>query len=96
MFQARRAAELDFAEAELWYETQRSGLGNEFHSGVSEVIDRLAETPLNYQVVYRDILWAFVHRFPFLIWFRVLGEVVIVLSCIDARQEPGKTMARFQ
>ena len=94
--QVRRAAELDVAEAQLWYETQRTGLGTEFHSEVTRVIDRLAETPLIYQVVYKDIRRVIVHRFPYLVWFRVLGEVVIVLACTDARQDPGKTMARFQ
>jgi plasmid stabilization system protein ParE len=86
--QIRRAAELDVAEAQLWYETQRSGLGAEFHSEVSEVIDRLAETPLIYQLVYRDIRRAIVHRFPYLIWYRVLDEVVIVLACTHGRKNP--------
>ncbi len=30
--QVRRAAELDVAEAQVWYETQRAGLGADFHS----------------------------------------------------------------
>lgn len=94
--QVRRAAELDVAEAQLWYEAQRSGLGAEFHSEVSQIIDRLGETALIYQVVYRDIRRAIVHRFPYLIWYRVLGEVVIVLACTHGRQDPSKTMARLQ
>ena len=92
----RRAAELDVAEAQLWYEMQRTSLGTEFHSEVTQVIDQLAKTPLIYQVVYEDIRRAIVHRFPYLIWYRVLDEVVVVLACTHARQEPGKTMARFQ
>ena len=94
--QVRRAAELDVAEAQLWYEAQRSGLGAEFHSEVSQVIDRLAETPLIYQVVYRDIRRAIVHRFPYLIWYRVVGEVVTVLACTHGRQDPSKAISRFQ
>jgi hypothetical protein len=62
--QLRRAAELDVAEAQIWYEAQQSGLGGEFHSEVSQVIDRLAETPIIYQTVYRDVRRAIVHRFP--------------------------------
>lgn len=94
--QIRRAAELDVAETELWYESQRSGLGSEFHSEVSQVIDRLAETPFIYQVVYQDIRRAIVHRFPYLIWYRVLHEVVVVLACTHGRQNPSKAVARFQ
>jgi len=58
--QVRRAAELDIAEAQVWYETQQTGLGAEFRSEVSRIIDRLAATPLIYQVVHRDIRRAIV------------------------------------
>jgi hypothetical protein len=30
IIQSRRAAELDVAEAQIWYEAQRSGLGGDF------------------------------------------------------------------
>jgi plasmid stabilization system protein ParE len=94
--QLRRAAEVDVAEAQIWYEAQRSGLGGEFHSEVSHVIDRLAETPLIYQTVYRDVRRAIVHRFPYLVWYRVLGELVTVLACTNARQDPGKVVSRLR
>jgi toxin ParE1/3/4 len=67
--QVRRAAELEVAEAQLWYEKHQSGLGAEFYSEVSHSIDRLADTPLIYQIVYRDIRRAVVRRFPYLIWY---------------------------
>ncbi|MCM3903738.1 MAG: hypothetical protein ND866_18715 [Pyrinomonadaceae bacterium] len=35
--QVRRAAELDVAGAQVWYETQRDGLGVAFHSEISKV-----------------------------------------------------------
>lgn len=93
--QVRRAAELDVAEAQIWYETQRAGLGAEFHSEVSQVIARLEETPLIYRVVHGNVRRAVVRRFPYLIWFRVLGELVIVLACTHAKQDPGKAVSRF-
>jgi plasmid stabilization system protein ParE len=94
--QVRRAAELDVAEAQLWYESQQSGLGREFHSEVLRVIDRLAETPLIYQSIYRDVRRAIVHRFPYLIWYRVIGKFVTVVACTHARQDPGKAVSRFR
>jgi len=93
--QIRRAAELDVAEAQLWYEVQRSGLGAEFHLEVTQVIDRLSETPLIYQIVYRDVRRAIVHRFPYLIWYRVLGELVVVLACTHGKQDPDQVKARL-
>ena len=54
--QIRRAAEVDIAEAQLWYEAQRSGLGAEFHSEVSRVIHQLAETPLIRRLLFPNQL----------------------------------------
>lgn len=93
--QVRRAAELDMAEAQVWYETQQTGLGAEFRSEVTRVIDRLAATPLIYQIVHRDIRRAIVHRFPYLIWYRVAAETVVVLACTYAGRDPEKVKARF-
>jgi hypothetical protein len=80
---------IDIAETQLWYEAQRIGLGREFYSEVSRVIDRLADTPLVYQIVHQDVRRALVPRFPYLVWYRVLGGVVTVLA-----QMEGKIPAR--
>ena len=93
--QIRRAAELDFAEAQLWYETQTNGLGAEFQAEVTRVLDRLAEAPLIYQIVHRDVHRAVVRRFPYLIWYRVRGDDVTVLACTHGGQDPDKTFSRL-
>lgn len=94
--QVRRAAELDVAEAQVWYETQRSGLGAEFHSEISRIFTVLTETPLIYPVLYRGVRRALVHRFPYLVWYSVVGEEVSVLACTHARQNPKKVGPRFR
>ena len=94
--QVRRAAELDLAEAQVWYETQQTGLGAEFRSEVSQVVDRLAATPLIYQIMHRDIRRAIVRRFPYLIWYRVAAETVIVLACTYAGRDPERVKARLR
>lgn len=93
--QVRRAAELDMAEAQVWYETQQTGLGAEFRSEISRVIDRLATTPLIYQIVHRDVRRAIVRRFPYLVWYRVATEKVIVLACTYAGRDPERVKARL-
>jgi len=94
--QVRRAAELDIAESQVWYETQQTGLGVEFRSEVSRVIDRLAATPRIYQVVHRDIRRAVVRRFPHLIWYRVAAETVVVLACTYAGRGSERVKARLR
>ena len=94
--QVRHAAELDVAEAQVWYEMQRAGLGAESHSEISEVFTVLSAHPLIYPGLYRDVRRAIVHRFPYLIWYRVLGEEVTVLACTHARQNPSKVISRLR
>ncbi|MGH9883769.1 MAG: type II toxin-antitoxin system RelE/ParE family toxin [Pyrinomonadaceae bacterium] len=94
--QVRRAAELDVAEAQVWYETQRSGLGAEFHSEISQIFTVLSETPLIYPVLHRDVRRVLVHRFPYLVWYRVVGEEVTVLACTHVRQNPEKVISRLR
>lgn len=92
----RRAAELDIAAAQVWYDGQRPGLGTEFHSEITQTFAILAETPLIYPVLYRDVRRALIHRFPYLLWYRVYGSNVTVLACTHARQDPQKATKRLR
>jgi len=67
-----------------------------FRSEISQVFDRLAETPLIYQIAHRDIRRAVVHRFPYLIWYRVAANTVIVLACTYAGRDPKRVKARLK
>jgi plasmid stabilization system protein ParE len=71
-------------------------LGAEFRTEISRVVERLAETPLIYLVVHRDIRRAIVRRFPYLVWYRVAAETVIVLACTYAGQDPERVKVRFR
>ena len=92
----RHAAELEVAEAQLWYEKQQVGLAAKFHNELSRVLDRLAETPLIYPVMYRNIRRAVLHRFPFLIWYSVESSVVTVLACTHGKVNPRKIKRRLR
>jgi hypothetical protein len=51
-------AELDIAEAYVWYESRRAGLGEEFLSSVDACLESIRRRPEMYPVVherYRDI-----------------------------------------
>lgn len=91
----RRAAELEVIAAQKWYEEQRTGLALEFHAEFSAVLNRLTETPLIYPEVYRDVRRAVLHRFPYLVWFRVHNSMVTVLACTHGKADPGKVPVKM-
>jgi len=91
----RRNAELDIAGAINWYEEQRMGLGSDFYAQFSRTIERLADSPLIYPVVYREVRRAVLHRFPYLVWYRVQDAVVTVVACTHAKRHPAMARARL-
>jgi hypothetical protein len=92
----RGAAELDVAEAIDWYEGKLPGLGAAFLSDFTQVLNRLAESPLIFQVVYRETRRAQLRRFPYLVWYRVEGSVVFVRACIRGSVNPKKIRRRLR
>jgi plasmid stabilization system protein ParE len=84
----RRAAELDIARAQIWYETQQPGLAAQFHSEIGVTMNLLSETPLIYPILYRDVRRAVLHRFPYLVWFRLENSTVNVLACTHGKTNP--------
>ena len=92
----RRTAELEIQEAQSWYEEQQAGLAEEFNREVGAVMARLAEAPLIYPVAHRAVRRAVVHRFPFLVWYQVLGSVVLVLACTHGRADPHKVRSKLR
>lgn len=62
--QVRGAAELDVAEAMEWYRSKVPGLEAAFLDDFAEVVRRLSETPLIYQVQYHESRRAQLRHFP--------------------------------
>jgi plasmid stabilization system protein ParE len=92
----RRAAERDVSEAQTWYDEQQPGLAAEFNTELNAILDRLAETPFIYPARYRSIRRAVLHRFPFLIWYRVRDNNVMILACTHGKADPNKLPARLK
>jgi len=92
----RRAAELDLAAVEDWYESQRQGLGGEFREAVDAAIARIADNPLAYPERYRGARRAVLRRFPYVLWYRAFENFVVVLACVHGRRDPRVIRARFR
>ena len=84
----RSDAELDLADAALWYEEQDSGLGHQFLDEILTTFSTIAETPLIYQIVHRYTRRALVHRFPFGVYYRIETGVVVVVAVMHGSRNP--------
>ena len=90
----RAIADTEVTESAEWYEDQRQGLGFEFIDHVQAVLDRIAEDPLRYPVVLRDIREAIVSKFPFAVYYRVKPDRVVILAVFHCSRDPAVWQSR--
>jgi plasmid stabilization system protein ParE len=84
----RRNAEIELAEAVDWYEAQKPGLGDDFLSEFDAALERLTESPFQYQIIEDDIRRAPIRRFPYGILYVVTPDELIVLNCFHGHRDP--------
>jgi plasmid stabilization system protein ParE len=81
-------AEKDIATAQLWYESERKGLGKQFRTETGNSIERIRDNPYAYIESYGQIRRVLLNRFPLVLYYWLFEESVIVLACIHARRSP--------
>ena len=92
----RRAAELDVAAIEDWYDGQGQGLGGEFREAVDDAIARMAGSPLAYPERYRGARRVLLRRFPYVLWYRSFEDFLVVLACVHGKRDPREVRARLR
>ena len=87
-------ARAELRSAALWYDEQRSGLGDEFIAEVSVTLDRIDNVPESYptwpgtRAADPLIRRATIQRFPYVIAFEKHEQHVLVLAVAHARRRP--------
>jgi toxin ParE1/3/4 len=90
----RPAARQDLQDGRDWYEGQRPGLGADFVNAVDEVFVRIAASPELYPAEYRGVRRAGLHRFPYVVYYRITGSTVEVLAVIHGSRSPRTWRSR--
>jgi toxin ParE1/3/4 len=83
----RAEAEQDLREARDWYEQKRTGLGDEFLDAVANAISELALHADRSRPYFRLFRRVHLRRFPYKIFYQVVGERVIVFRVLHAKQD---------
>ncbi|HKH49189.1 MAG TPA: type II toxin-antitoxin system RelE/ParE family toxin [Thermoanaerobaculia bacterium] len=85
----RPAAAADIDRAYAWYEKERKELGEEFLAEVYATARLVLERPEAYPVVVRQTRRALVHRFPYGLFYRILGDTVVFVACFHTSRNPA-------
>jgi toxin ParE1/3/4 len=90
----RRAARSEFDDAADWYEQRRAGLGPAFTGAVQRVLDRIADQPDCYPVVWAGVREALVAGFPYAVYYREESGQVVVFSVLHTSRDPTVWQSR--
>ena len=88
-------ADIEFREAILWYEHQRTGLGLEFVLCVDEAIERIRRSPEMYPTIHKSFRRIVVRRFPFALFYEIVSTEIRVLAVFHSRRDPARWKSRI-
>ena len=88
------AAEQDVADAALWYDEHRPGLGEHFLRAIESAASAAADAPAQYPYVHATLRRILVHRFPYALVFHESQDELIVASCYHLHRDPTVWQSR--
>ena len=90
----RPEAQADIREAARWYETREGGLGLRFVGEVRESLRRIADSPLRFPIVDKDVRRSLLHKFPYSIYFINEPEAAAIIAVLHQHRRPATWKSR--
>ena len=88
-------AELDIAEAYVWYEGRRAGLGEEFLTSVDACLESIRRGPEMYPVVHEGYRRSLIRRFPYAVFYEPSEAMVTIYAVFHTSRDPDKWRQRL-
>jgi len=86
----RPRAEQDIKTAYQWYESQQTGLGEEFLASLRQKLDSIHIFPESAEIIHKRIRRAIVPRFPYLLFYLIEQDRIAVLAVFHTSRNPAK------
>lgn len=84
----------ELAEAWLWHEGQREGLGDEFRSCVDVAMAEIARDPLMWPKVRGEVRRRMIRRFPYAVLYLAVDDHIEVLAVFHSSRNPKEWNSR--
>ena len=85
---------LDLAEASSWYERQERGVGLRLEAEAKDLFLRLSDEALLYSVRFSDVRRVNLRKFPYGVFYLVVGETVVVLGVLQGARDTEEELKR--
>ncbi len=79
----------DLKDAASWYDSRQAGLGGEFLQECRRACDRLVEYPEHAAPDATGIRSLRLHRFPYVVHYRLEGSMVVVFAIMFGGRAPS-------
>ncbi len=70
------------------YEQRKLGLGEQFLSALVRQLTRIKENPELYAVLYKRTRCGFLRRFPYVVYYRIEVDSIVVIAVQHGHQNP--------
>ncbi len=89
------AATQDLADGYRFYEAQEAGLGHYFLDSLFADVDSLLLYAGIHPAFFRTYHRLLAKRFPFAIYYKIDGDLVLIHAVLDCRKNPAWARKRF-
>lgn len=79
----------DLGDAAKWYDDRRPGLGGEFLEECKAALDRILDRPEQGTVDHDGVRSVRLHRFPYVVHFRVEHTTIVVFAIMFGGRDPS-------
>lgn len=84
----------ELEQAYDWYEKQKPGLGEDLLLCFEAAITEIRGHPFRYPVIRQDKRRVLTDRFPYAIYYRVVGDAVRILAVHHGSRKPSRWQRR--
>jgi plasmid stabilization system protein ParE len=88
------AARAELIDAHDWYEAEAPGLGHRFRAEIDSVVERMADNPRQFPMVFKTLRRGRAKKFPYALFFLVEPEALLVVACFHSSRDPRQWQKR--
>jgi plasmid stabilization system protein ParE len=87
-------AKQDIKEINFNYKSLKKGLAEKFNNSLKNEIKIIHRNPYLYQTRYEDIRVALIEKFPYLIYFEIHKDLIVIHAIYHASRDATEMLSR--
>ncbi|MGD9931298.1 MAG: type II toxin-antitoxin system RelE/ParE family toxin [Mangrovibacterium sp.] len=81
-------AEIDFDKSYRYYSDESQKVASSFYKQINLSFEILKQHPESFPIVYKNVRKFFVKKFPFVIYYQLVGSAIRVIAIFHTSRDP--------